>query len=194
MQISCIGLPIYIDLPATEVKLRRITELRKLRSPFVEEVAQGKSMIGRRLNMDNTLSVMGMQQVEAGVVTGNPNPLRNFGLLPINIDRHMSMIMNGGLLLFITIHVIYRRISRVRYGWSLNLCIGICSVCINTASKQYDSGNNANNSNTRSANRVPTLLFTAQRFLATVLASSLFRRATTVLLTHGIHQLSIEYL
>ena len=35
---------------------------------------------------------------------------------------------------------------------------------------------------------------TPQRFLATVLASSLFRRATTVLLTHGIHQLSIEYL
>src|SRR5579883_1309333 len=113
MKISIVGLAIYVGLPPLRlIQLRGILERLESLTPDMEKCSQCKAPLTRCFNMDDACSIMRMQPIDAGIIARDTDFRRKRSLVPIDIEREMSMDMIIQLLAAFTGNTIYRGIWR----------------------------------------------------------------------------------
>src|SRR2546423_1219808 len=178
LKISCIRLPIDVDLPTRRVRqLTGIVQLREPFSPDVQEVLEGDGKTIGSLNVDHPIAGVRMEPVEARAVGRNTDLSRDGHRFPINVDGYMGMNVNVEMFITITRCAIYGRVG------SVGRCLTLRNNEIDEAgNKQYSRRDDAGHRDALSASGTPLLFFTPKLFLP---ASFLPRALTSTLLAHG---------
>src|SRR5438132_12944704 len=180
LKISCIRLPIDVDLPTTWIRqLTGIVQLWEPFSPDVQEVLErdGKTIGG--LNVDHPIAGVRVQPVKARAVGRNTHLGRDGHRFPINVDGYMGMNVNVEMFITITRCAIYGRIG------SVGSCLTLRNNEIDEAgNKQYSRRDDAGDRDALSASGTLPLFFAPKLFLP---ASFLPRTLTSTLLVHGSH-------
>ena len=139
LKISCIRLPIDVDLPTTWIRqLTGIVQLREPFSPDVQEVLERDGKTIGSLNVDHPIAGVRVEPVKARAVGRNTDLCRDGRRFPIDIDGHVSVNVKVAVFTAITRYAVYCGVG------SVGRCLTLCNNEIDEAgNKQYSRRYNA---------------------------------------------------
>src|SRR6266566_6804804 len=180
LKISCIRLPIDVDLPTSWIRqLTGIVQLREPFSPDVQEVPERDGKTIGSLNVDHPIAGVRVEPVKARAVGRNTDLCRDGRRFPIDIDGHVSVNVKVTVFTAITRYSVYGGVG------SVGRCLTLCNNEIDEAgNKQYSRRYNAGGRDALSASSTSPLFFTPKLFLP---APFLPRTLTSYLLAHRFH-------
>src|SRR5438132_13132787 len=161
LKISCIRLPIDVDLPTTWIRqLAGIVQVREPFSPDVQEVLERDGKTIGSLNVDHPIAGVRVKPVKARAVGRNTDLCRDGRRFPIDIDGHVSVNVKVAVFTAITRYAVYGGVG------SVGRCLNLSNNEIDEASnKQYSRRYNADGRDALSAIGTPPLFFTPKLFL-----------------------------